>query len=77
MIGNSVGGGEAELAVKYYRLTRVVALVVVVSIALLLLLEPEPIISLFTKESEVASLALSVIPIVSIKYIWDGMQGYG
>lgn len=38
LIGNSVGGGDAKLAKKYFRMTRVVTLTVVAAIALLVVM---------------------------------------
>ena len=76
LIGNSVGSNDVKLANNYFRVTFTISLIVVTTISVIVLRTSESIITLFTNEKDVYRLTLSVIPIVCLKSIWDGMQGY-
>ena len=54
-------------------MTSTITLGIILLISTIVYVEAEPIIALFTEEADVYDLTLSVIPIVALKYIWDGM----
>ena len=51
-------------------------MVVSIALAVFLVDYKEPLIALFTKEHDVTELSIKIMPIVGIKFIFDGMQGY-
>ena len=77
VVGNAVGSDNASLAKQYFKLTCGIALVTFLLLPIAVMYARKPIIGLFTEEkSEVFALTVKVVPIVGIKVIWDGMQGY-
>ena len=76
VIGNSVGDNNAKLAKRYFKLTCPMALCIFIIIATSLILGRYPITRLFTKEPDVVALSVLLMPIVALKHVFDGMQGY-
>ena len=76
VIGNSVGENQPNLARRYFKITRNIALPTFMAIAMTLVLFRNPIIAIFTKDPLVTTLSINVMAIVAIHHIVDGMQGY-
>ena len=73
MVGNAIGSNDVKLAKKYFRMTSTITLVIILLISTIVFVAAKPIVALFTKEADIYDLTLSVIPIVALKFIWDGM----
>ena len=76
VVGNSIGSNDVTLAKKYFRLTTSITLCIILTVSAIVLLNDNLIVGLFTKEAEIYELTVSVIPIVALKYVWDGLQAY-
>ena len=76
VVGNSIGSNDVSLAKKYFRLTILITLGIILTVSATVLLNDELIVSLFTKDADIYDLTISVIPIVALKYVWDGLQAY-
>ena len=76
LIGNCIGAGNVELARRFFSLTNTIAVSIVICFSLIVFFGRNLIASLFTSNIEVQELSASLLMIVSVNYLFDGMQGY-
>ena len=65
-----------KLAKKYYKVVSTLAAVALLAISLGCFFGRVGITSLFTNEPDVHALTVRVMPILSLQYLFDGLQGY-
>ena len=73
VIGNSIGESNEELAKRYYKLISTCVLCLHLVLATFLIGVRNPLIALFTDQADVRDLALQLMPIFSLRIIFDGM----
>ena len=76
VIGNSIGDNNPTLAKRFFKVTALIAWAVFILIASCLVALREPITALFTEEPDVTALSIKLMPVVGIKHVFDGIQGY-
>ena len=76
MIGNSIGDNNPAQAKRFFKITAIIAWAVFILIASCLIAFRAPITALFTDEPDVTALSIQTMPVVGIKHIFDGIQGY-
>ena len=76
VIGNSIGDNNPNQAKRFFKVTALIAWAVFISVASCLVALREPITALFTEEPDVTALSIELMPVVGIKHVFDGIQGY-
>ena len=76
VIGNSIGDNNPNQAKRFFKVTALIAWAVFISVASCLVALREPITALFTEEPDVTALSIKLMPVVGIKHVFDGIQGY-
>jgi MATE family multidrug resistance protein len=76
-VGHAVGSGDHERAKLAARLSYVVGATFMVSTAVLFLLFPDELASLYSSDSTLIAVAGVLIPIAGVFQVFDGMQAVG
>ena len=76
IIGNEIGAGNVSLAKKYYKVVSTIAGTALLVISLACFFGRQGITDLFTNVPAVNALTVTVMPILAVQYLFDGLQGY-
>ena len=76
VIGNAIGESNEELGKRYYKLISACVLCLLLVLATCLIVARKTLINLFTDQPDVVDLALQLMPILALRLIFDGMQGF-
>ena len=73
MIGNSIDPNDLKLTKRYYELLTTCVLCLLLIIAIILLFVSKPLIRLFSSQSDVNELATLLLPVLSLRIVFDGL----
>lgn len=76
IIGNEIGANNVYLAKKYYKIVSTIAGATLLVISLAVFFGRQAVSDLFTGEPAVNALTVTVMPILSLQFLFDGLQGY-
>ena len=76
VVGNAIGANDVNLAKKWVKLTIIFVTVVLTLGTLICLIVKKSLIGIFTNDPDIGETIITLMPIVGLKWFFNGMQYY-